>query len=45
MASDAQKKQDARVKAATRERMQAEIAETKRQQAIWARRPDKKDGK
>ena len=45
MADDARKKQDERVKAATKERMQAEIAETKRQQAIWAKRPDKKGGK
>jgi hypothetical protein len=33
--------QDARIRAATRTRVQADIAETRRQQAIWARRPSK----
>lgn len=31
--------QDARIRAATRSRVQQDIAETRRQQAMWARRP------
>ena len=33
--------QDARIKAATKERAEADKAETERQAAIWARRPGK----
>ena len=40
--SDLERQQNERVYAATRERMQAEAAETRRQQQIWANRPDKR---
>jgi hypothetical protein len=40
-AHDLKAAQDARIRAATRSRIQSDIAETRRQQAIWARRPSK----
>ena len=42
MADDPKAAQDKRIKAATKERIEADKAETERQARIWDKRPSKK---